>query len=159
MNARWLGIGLVPLLAAAVLCLSGPLQAGPTQVQLPVPRVTIYPGQVIEKTMLVDRAFRTNGTDPVQAIPSSDTLIGKVAKQTLLPGKPIYQDALREPHAVTQGQATLMIFQAGALTITASAIALQSGATGDVVSVRNPDSGRVIKGTVGEDGAVHVSDP
>jgi flagella basal body P-ring formation protein FlgA len=158
MKLRWLGIGLAPLPAIAVLCAAGLLPAVAAQVQLPVPRVTIYPGQVIEKTMLVDRAFRTNGTDPVQAIPSSDGLVGKVAKQTLLPGKPIYQEALREPHAVTQGQAALLVFRSGALTITGSAIALQSGATGDTVTVRNPDSGRVIKGTVGDDGAVHVSD-
>jgi flagella basal body P-ring formation protein FlgA len=45
------------------------------------------------------------------------------------------------------------------LTITGSAIALQSGATGDVVSVRNVDSGRIIKGTIGSDGAVHVGGP
>jgi flagella basal body P-ring formation protein FlgA len=158
MNHRWLGIGLAPLLAAATLCIGGH-PADAAQVQLPVPRVTIYPGQVIEKAMLVDRAFRTNGDEPVQAIPSTDGLVGKIAKQTLLPGKPVYEDALREPHAVTQGQAATLIFQSGALTITASTIALQSGGTGDVVSVRNPDSGRVIKGTVGADGAVHVSDP
>lgn len=154
-----IGSRLAKLFFAAVFCVCGALSVSAGQVQLPVPRVTIYPGQIIEKAMLVDRAFRTNGDSQVAAVPSSEALVGKVAKQTLLPGKPIYQEALREPHAVTQGQAALVIFQSGALTITANAVALQSGATGDVVSVRNVDSGRIIKGTVGADGAVHLGDP
>lgn len=159
MTGNWIRSRLAQFLIAAVVCFSAAPPADAGQVQLPVPRITIYPGQVIEKAMLVDRAFRTNGGDPVAAIPSDASLVGKVAKQTLLPGKPIYSEQLREPHAVTQGQAALVIFQSGALTITGSAIALQSGATGDVVSVRNADSGRIIKGTVGADGAVHVGDP
>ncbi len=159
MIVRWLRSRSAQLAVAAVLCFSGAFSAVAGQVQLPVPRITIYPGQVIDKAMLVDRAFHTNGAAPVTAVAASETLVGKVSKQTLLPGKPIYMEQLREPHAVTQGQAALLIFQSGALTITANAIALQSGANGDVVSVRNVDSGRIIKETVGTAGAVHVSDP
>lgn len=158
MTVRRLGSLLAQLVGVAALCVGSALALPVGQVQLPVPRVTIYPGQVIDKSMLVDRAFKTNGGDPVTAIGTSDALVGKISKQTLLPGKPIYGEQLREPHAVTQGQAALLVFQSGALTITANAIALQSGATGEMVSVRNVDSGRIIKGTVGDDGAVHVSD-
>ena len=146
-------------LIAVVFCLAGALPAHAGQVLLPVPRVTIYPGQVIEKGMLVERAFRSESAEQAVATPSSDGLVGKVARQTLLPGRPVTQAALREPHAITQGQAAMVIFQSGALTITGSAIALQSGAAGDVVSVRNVDSGRIIKGTIGSDGAVHVGGP
>lgn len=141
--------------AAAMLCFLGAFPALAEKVQLPVPRVTIYPGQVIDRGMLVERVF----IDPLGAIHSSDMLVGKVARQTLLPGRPISTEAIREPHAVTQGQAAMIIFQSGALTITGSAMALESGAPGDVVSVRNMDSGRIIKGTIGSDGAVHVGDP
>jgi flagella basal body P-ring formation protein FlgA len=129
------------------------------QVLLPVPRVTIYPGQVIEQGMLVERAFLSGTAEQAVATSSSGELIGKVARQTLLPGRPVSQAALRQPHAITQGQSALVIFQSGALTITGNAIALQSGATGDMVSVRNTDSGRIIKGTIGSDGAVHVGGP
>ena len=149
------------LIAALVAGLVGALSvhAGPSQVQLPVPRATIYPGQVIERGMLVERAFRINSADQAAGAASSEVLVGKVARQTLLPGRPITLDAVRAPHAVTQGQAAVVIFQSGALTITGSAVAMQSGGTGDVVSVRNVDSGRIIKGTIGADGAVHVGDP
>ena len=145
------------LLVATIVCVVGilPVQAG--TMQLPVPRVTIYPGQVIDKGMLVERAFRIN--DPAGTIVSHADLVGKVARQTLLPGRPISTAGIREPHAVTQGESTPIIFQSGALTISGTAIALQSGATGDMVSVRNVDSGRIIKGVIGADGAVHVGDP
>jgi flagella basal body P-ring formation protein FlgA len=146
------------LIAAAALCLVGihPAAAG---VQVPVPRVTIYPGTVIEQRMLVDREFRSSTAVHESAAPSSDVLIGKVARQTLLPGHPIALEAVREPYVVTQGQSALIMFQSGALTITSLGLALQSGGPGDIVSVRNVDSGRTIKGTIGKDGAVHVGDP
>lgn len=150
---------LAHLFAATVACMAGAFSALAGQMQLPVARVTIYPGQVIDERMLEERPFLVNGTLRETIASSGAALVGKVARQTLLPGKPIDTASLREPHAVTQGQAAVIIFQSGALTITGSAIALQSGGTGDVVSVRNVDSGRIIKGRIGEDGAVHVGDP
>ena len=157
MNALSFGSRLlhVAVFVAATL-FAGAYSAQADHVQLPVPRVTIYPGQVIDGGMLVDRAFRLNGAKSVTM--SKDDLIGKVARQTLLPGRPVNNDAVRAPHTITQGQAATVVFQSGALTITATAVALQSGGTGDVVSVRNVDSGRIIKGTVGADGSVHVGD-
>jgi flagella basal body P-ring formation protein FlgA len=114
---------------------------------------------MIERGMLVERVLRLNPGELAIAMNSSEGLIGKVARQTLLPGRPIGRDALREPHAITQGQAALMVFQSGGLTITGNGTALQSGSTGDTVSVRNADSGRIVKGTIGDDGAIHVGDP
>lgn len=151
----------IRFLTALLAGLAGALsvQAGPSQMQLPVPRATIYPGQVIDRGMLIERPFRINSPEQAVGAASVQALVGKVARLTLLAGRPITMDAVREPHAVTQGQAATVIFQSGALTITGNAIALQSGGTGEVVSLRNPDSGRIIKGTIGADGAVHVGDP
>lgn len=142
-----------------VFCLAGVLSARAAGVQVPVPRVTIYPGQVIEQRMLVERAFRSSTVIQASTASSSDAIVGKVARLTLLPGQPIAIGAIRDPYVVTKGKAALIIFQSGALTITGSGLSLESGGAGDVVSVRNVDSGRTIKGTVGADGAVHVGDP
>ncbi len=158
MIAHWFGSQSSRLVGAVVLTMAAALPVNAGQVMLPVPRITIYPGQVIEAGMLVERPFRSGGAEQGVATPTPDALIGKVARQTLLPGRPITQSDLREPHAITQGQSTLIVFKSGGLTITGSGIALQAGATGDPVSVRNVDSGRIIKGTVGSDGAVHVGD-
>lgn len=144
---------------AIVFCLVGVLSARAAGVQVPVPRITIYPGQVIEEGMLIDRVFRSSTADEMLAATSSDALVGKVARQTLLPGRPIAPNAIREQYLVNQGKSAQIVFRDGALTITASGLALQSGGKGDVISVRNIDSGRTVRGTVEADGSVNVGDP
>jgi flagellar basal body P-ring formation protein FlgA len=147
------------LMGAAVVCCLGVLPGWAAGVQVPVPRVTIYPGQLIEQGMLVERDFRSSTAVGAATASTKSLLVGKVARKTLLPGQPVAINAVREPYVVTQGEAALLVFESGALRITGTGVALQSGGTGQVVSVRNADSGRIVKGTVGPDGAVHVGDP
>jgi flagella basal body P-ring formation protein FlgA len=52
-----------------------------------------------------------------------------------------------------------VVFEHGGLTITTNALALQNGGLGDVVSMRNLDSGSVIKGMVASDGSVRLDAP
>ena len=47
---------------------------------------------------------------------------------------------------------------AGPLTITASAVSLQPGSPGDLIRVRNVDSGKVLSGTVLANGTIQVGD-
>jgi flagella basal body P-ring formation protein FlgA len=146
------------LVLAAAFALVGGLSAHAAGVQLPVARITIYPGQIIEGRMLSQRGFRSSAVHP-STVQSSNLLIGKVARQTLLPNQPIDLGYVRDPYVVTQGQAALLVYQNGALRITSTGLALQSGGPGDVVSVRNVDSGRIIRGTISPDGSVNVGGP
>jgi flagella basal body P-ring formation protein FlgA len=50
----------------------------------------------------------------------------------------------------------MLIYRTDGLTITSSAMALQNGSIGDLVSARNLDSGLVVRGTVQPDGTVRV---
>ena len=150
--------GLAAVAVAAVLLLAAVPGALAGGVQLPVPRGTIYPGQVIEGRMLTERDFNSSSVRPTTA-QSVTMLIGKVARATLLPNRPVDLDAVRDPYTVTQGQAALLVYQNGALRITSTGLALQSGGPGDVVSVRNEDSGRIVRGTIGPDGSVNVGGP
>jgi flagella basal body P-ring formation protein FlgA len=146
-------------IAGAVVCLFFAVSAQAAEVRVPVPRVTIYPGQVIAKDMLADATVETTAALPASTVTSSDGLVGKVARQTLLPNRTVDQSAVRDTYLIKQGQSAIMVFQSGALTITSAGLALQSGGAGDMVSVRNVDSGRIINGTIGADGSVHVGDP
>jgi flagella basal body P-ring formation protein FlgA len=150
--------GSVRAVAAALLCLAA-ASAQAADPQIPVPSVTIYPGQVIEQGMLVDRAPRSQNDMRPGTFSSREAVVGKVARQTLLPGNPIVTGSVREPHIVTQGESALVMFRSGSLTITVTGVALQSGGTGDTVAVRNTDSGHTIRGTIGADGVVHVGVP
>ncbi|MBN9252675.1 MAG: flagellar basal body P-ring formation protein FlgA, partial [Mesorhizobium sp.] len=85
-----------------------------------------------------------------------DQLDGKVAKRTLLPGRYITINSIRDAWLVEQGAAVQVYFLAGGLTISATAVTLQSGSAGDMVKVRNIDSGKVFSGTVMADGTIRV---
>ncbi|MGC1587558.1 MAG: flagellar basal body P-ring formation chaperone FlgA [Rhodomicrobium sp.] len=118
-------------------------------------KVTVYPGQTITPEMvnLVPAGhFSGLGT----AVTDEETLAGKIARRTLLPGQPIPQSAIREPFIVQQGKTVPLIFQSGNITITGAALALESGSAGDLINARNPDSGSVVQGIVQADGSLRT---
>ena len=128
-------------------------------VVFPVPRITIYPGEVITEAMLADKAFRARDYERAGVAATRETLIGKVARSTLLPHVPVSLGGIREPYAVQQGQPAVVVFKSGSLIISATAVSLQSGSVGDVISLRNTDSGTTIRGLVQADGSVRVGVP
>jgi len=148
------------LMAASLLVsmLSVAQAATASEVVLPVPRVTIYPGDTVTESMLIDRTFRGRefaGPD----FATREALIGKVARQTLLPNAPVAATAVREPFAIKQGQPAVVYFLSGGLIISATAVPLQAGAAGELISLRNPESGTTIRGIVQPDGTVRVGTP
>lgn len=159
MRRTWLlhsvNIGLIMVLAIASAA-GKALGAG---LLLPVPRVTLYPGDSIRPDHLVERAFHPRLPARNAVHQARDGLIGKVARRTLLPGQPIPINAVQDPDLVVQGRIVQIVFQEGGLTITGYAVALQSGGSGDVVSLRNVDSGTIVKGAVRPDGTVRVGSP
>jgi flagella basal body P-ring formation protein FlgA len=151
----------VKLIALCVLSFlsAASARAGDAEdIALPVPTVTIYPGDVIEDDKITDRLFIARTVARGSVIEARNAVIGKVARRTLLPGKPIPNNAMRDVYAIAQGKPALLVFQSGGLTITSTAIALQNGSAGDFISARNADSGIVIKGTVQADGTIRVGE-
>jgi flagellar basal body P-ring formation protein FlgA len=135
------------------------LGAGPApaaNLDLPVPRVTIYPGDTISSDQITDRAFLAHTVNRSSVFDDRQALVGKVARRTLLPGVPVQVNAIRDPYLVNQGKSSLVVFANGGLTITTQAIALQNGVVGDVITLRNPESGTIIQGTVERDGTVRL---
>ena len=124
--------------------------------RLPVPSVTIYPGDTISQTMLTLGDFAPGTAENLAVIGSSADLVGKIARRTLLPGKLITRTSVSEPMLVQKGAIISAEYQAGGLLITASVLALQSGALNDAVQVRNIDSGKTIVGSVQADGTIRI---
>jgi flagellar basal body P-ring formation protein FlgA len=124
--------------------------------EIPVPRITLYPGDVIVNEMLIDRKIVTGSSKAGAVFESREAVLGKVARRTLLAGQPIPVNGIRDPYAVNQGAPVLIVFEADGLVITARGTALQSGGAGDQVSVRNVSSGTTIIGIVRADGSVRV---
>jgi flagella basal body P-ring formation protein FlgA len=147
------------VLAAAALLAVAVHPAVAQDLHLPVPRATLYPGDVIGEEQLADRAFIAHTVARASVFEGREGLLGKVARRTLLPGQPIPLNAIRDPYVVMQGKAAMVVFEFGGLIITSHATALQNGGIGEVVSLRNNDSGAVIKGTVAADGTVRLATP
>ena len=121
----------------------------------PVPAVTIYPGDVIHENMLTDGDFPDAVASSSYASNRS-MLLGKVARRTLLPGQTIPTNAIGEPKLVSIGSRVRLVFEEDGLVVSTYASALQAGAAGDFISVRNMESGIVIGGTIASDGSVHI---
>ena len=126
-------------------------------VTLPVPTVTIYPGEMIDADELTDHLLQSSIGAGIRR--PVDILVGKVAKRTLLPGEPDPDNAVGEVDLVTRGTSVQLVFQQAGLIITAYASPLEDGSAGDLIRVRNIDSGATIIGMVQPDGTVRVGAP
>ena len=122
-----------------------------------IPNRVIYPGEAIELTALKQVTLIPGKHKPDAVATRAEELDGKVAKRTLLPGRYIPTAAIRDAWLIEQGAAVQVFFIAGGLTISATAVTLQPGAAGDLIKVRNTDSGKILSGTVMADGTIRVS--
>ncbi len=148
---------LLPLLLAILGLLAwGPAFAAEVEV-LPVPKITIYPGDVIAGSMIGDARFVAGTTESYPVIATRAEIVGKVARRTLLPGKLIARNAVGQPELVSKGAIVPAVYKVGALTITASVLALQAGSLDDLIQARNIDSGKVIVGLVQADGSLRIA--
>ncbi|MEP4033830.1 flagellar basal body P-ring formation chaperone FlgA [Roseibium polysiphoniae] len=141
------------LFAAAALV---PAQLYASGVQLPVPRVTIHPGDQLSGQNIVERRFPERTTQQFAVVSHRNELIGMVARRTLLPGKPVPINAITEQLLVKRGDAAKLVFREQGLRIVMQVEALQSGGSGATVRVRNIDSGVVVIGTVQSDGSIRA---
>ena len=149
-----LGLLLAPILAGLALAPSTGFAADAEV--LPVPTVTIYPGDIIADGMIADANFAAGTAASLPVVASRAELSGKVARRTLLPGKLIVRNAISAPELVQKGAIIPAIYESGSLTITASVLALQSGALDQAIQARNVDSGKVVFGSVQADGSIRI---
>jgi flagella basal body P-ring formation protein FlgA len=123
---------------------------------LPVPTITIYPGDVIGDQMLADATFPAGTSANTAILVARPMIVGKVAKRTLLPGKPVAANAVAEPDLVRRGSIVRAFLEEGGLSMATLVLPLQSGALGAIIQCRNVDSGRVIMGMVQADGSIRI---
>lgn len=149
-------LALRPSLTALVTLLVTTVLA--EELRLPVPRLTIYPGDRISEAMIEQRVVQLAPGAEALVVTQQDTLIGKVARRTLLPGQPVSTIAIDSPRIVTVGAQVKIIFSEPGMQIIAYGIAQQAGAIGDFIRVRNQDSGLFVSGRVQPDGSIRVSE-
>lgn len=131
------------------------MAASPSAGTLPVPVVTIFPGDLIDDSMIVDSGIAT-GADHAAVARDRSQIVGKVARRTLPVGRLIPLNGVADPKVISRGVAVEAVLEEGGLSITTLVMPLQDGAVGALIQARNVDSGKVISGIVAADGTLRV---
>lgn len=141
------------VLATLLMATPGVAMATDTAV---IPKRVIYPGETIDAGSLSEVPLRNPARVTTEIAYVAEDIDGKVAKRTLLPGRFIPLSSVREAYVVEAGSPVEVNFAQNGLQITTMAIPLQPGSIGDMIRVRNADSGAVFSGIVLANGTVMV---
>ena len=125
---------------------------------MPVPTITIYPGEKIKEGVIEMREFSAHALGRTPVVADLPALTGKVARRTLLPGQLVPRNAIEEPRLIERGRSVQVVFSEAGMTIIGIASALEAGSAGERVRARNLDSGVTIVGTVQPDGTLRVGE-
>jgi flagella basal body P-ring formation protein FlgA len=90
------------------------------------------------------------------AIEDPAAVVGREARVTLYPGRPILKGQVGAPALVERNQLVRMNFADGPLIITAEGRVLDRGGVGEVVRVMNLSSRQIVSGAVAADGSIEV---
>ena len=124
------------------------------RVAIPVPKNVVYAGQIIDQRLLRDRSVPVDYLGRVSVFTTAADVVGKIAKTTLMPNRPIPTNYLDEPNVVEVNRKAIMRFEVGQLRITAEVIPLNAAKTGEPVRARNINTGIVVHGVANADGSI-----
>jgi flagella basal body P-ring formation protein FlgA len=154
---KWLGLIARGLAAVSLLLVSLRLAAADER-RLPVPAVAIRAGELIRDDMITERSFAPNVLGIAAFIEGRQVIVGRMARRSLLPGQPIPTNAVEDPWTIARGAMVKVVVEDSGLSIVTYGAAMQSGAPGALIPVRNTDTGVIIRAVVQPDGTVKVVD-
>lgn len=121
-----------------------------------VPLKTIARGDLLtEKDVMIERRPRDGQTGDL--VGEASAAIGKMAKRQLSPGVALRLADIQRQEVVARGELVTMIYEGPGVSLSLRGKANEAGAPGDVISITNPTSKRVVQGTVTGPGRVSVS--
>jgi flagella basal body P-ring formation protein FlgA len=88
---------------------------------------------------------------------SAEDVIGHVIRHVAMPGQPFALIDLGRQAVVLRGSRVTMNLQSDGINLTAQGIALDPGAIGDQIGVRNPLSGNIVQAEVTGQGTARVA--
>jgi flagellar basal body P-ring formation protein FlgA len=136
----------------AQLPLSGQVTA---TAEVPVLRDMVTRGQLVGQELIDYAVVPANRLGGGIVVDAAD-LVGQAARRTLHPGRPIRSADLMPPIVVPKNKLVSMVYEVGALRLTARGRTLTDGGAGAVIKVLNIDSNRTVDALVIDDGTVAV---
>ena len=144
---------------AVIFLASAAMAEQPAFRMLPVPQVTLYPGDAITMAVLTAKKFRMPAGSETSYVISEGQIEGKFARRTLIAGRPIILSAIRGTESVKQGKAVIATYAEDGLVITGSLVPLQSAEAGQTIQARNAETGLVVQAEVQADGTLRINLP
>ena len=123
---------------------------------IPVPSVTLYPGDILTSQHLTTRNYRSSWIAKSAIVVVPKQALGLVVTRTLPKGRPIALRWLGQPQLIKQGQDVVVMIESQGLKIQAVMKALEGGPLDATIRLRNPDSGAILSGRVRGAGLVDV---
>ena len=118
-------------------------------IELPVPIATAPAGAVLAASDLTTARLRATAI-PQDAVLDAGAIVGAQAVRRLPAGRPIRPADLREPLLVRKGEVVSLVLSSRGLHLGTLGRALEDGVMDAPVRVLNLDSGREIRGVVGD---------
>ena len=112
-----------------------------------IAKTTIVNGQVITENMVESKLEAITSYGP-QALTRVEEIIGLEATRTIRAGQRLNASDFVAADLVRKNETVRLIIKRGALEITVETIAMENGKIGEQVVLKNPDSGKEIKGIV-----------
>lgn len=124
-------------------------------VEVVVPKRAIARGETLT---LADVAVERRPRDGqgTEILSDARAAIDKVARRALMAGAPLRSGDVQREEIVAKGDLVTIVYESRGLIITLRGRANEAGAMGDVISVTNPQSKRVLQGKVSGPGKVSV---
>lgn len=111
---------------------------------------------LLDSQVTIERRDISNIADPIS---SPDEAVGQMSRRMLRPGDILRSGQLSSPVLVKRGDAVVMIARREGIEVSTAGEALDAGARGAVVRVRNAGSGQVVRMRVSGQGTVEPIAP
>jgi flagella basal body P-ring formation protein FlgA len=112
-------------------------------------------GEIVRNSdLIIER--RPRATMPRDGAVVTAEAIGKSLRRSVRAGQPVIVADLTRPEMVIRNQPVTLVYEQPGMVLAIRAMAVESGAEGDVISVMNPQSRRIVQAVVSGQGRVTV---
>jgi flagella basal body P-ring formation protein FlgA len=152
-SGRFSVIALLPQGASTGrLAISGQVTA---LAEVPVLRDMVRRGQLVTPDLVDHQLVPAQRLATGMVVDVAD-LVGQAARRTLHPGRPVRAADLMPPIVVAKNKVVRMVYEVGALKLTARGRALGDGGAGAMIKVLNVDSKRTVDAIIIDNDTVAV---
>jgi flagella basal body P-ring formation protein FlgA len=130
--------------ATGQLPISGQVAA---TVEVPVLRDSVRRGDLVNADLVDYALIPANRLSGDYVLDIAD-LTGQAARRTLHPNRPIRSADLMPPIVVPKNKLVSMVYESGAMRVTAQGRAMDDGGAGDTITVLNTDSKRTVEAVI-----------